>query len=109
MATSVRLLYRGIQGRVRQNVNMSPITEKSAVLISAAEWRADGGIFGALSGRPFLGEANVYVTNIGPHDPEGGPGSVGGVEFHLHADSPSPLDVIVTMTVLDDVASFSAA
>ena len=109
MATSARLLYRGVQGRVRRNVNMAPITEKSAVLITAAEWAFDGGIFGALSGRPHLGEASIYDTNVGPHDPEGGPGSDGDVEFHLHVDWDSPLDVIVTITVLDDVASFTEA
>jgi hypothetical protein len=62
--------------------------------------------FGASSGRPLLGEANVYVTNIGPHDPEGGSG---GVEFHLHVDWDSPLDVIVTISVLEDVEDFVTA
>jgi hypothetical protein len=93
-----------VQGRVRRNFNWTPITEKSAVLITAAEWRFDGGIFGT-SGRPNLGEANVYVTNIGPHDPEGGSG---GVEFHLHVDWDSPLDVIVTISVLEDIEDFVA-
>ncbi|HSV67764.1 MAG TPA: hypothetical protein VLJ59_17930 [Mycobacteriales bacterium] len=65
-----------------------------------------GGIFGVLEGRPHLGEANVYVTNVGPHDPEGGDG---GVEFHLHADSDSPLDVVVTISVLDDIENFISA
>jgi hypothetical protein len=45
----------------------------------------------------------TIVTNIGPHDPEGGSG---GVEFHLHVDFPSPLDVIVTISVLEDVEDF---
>jgi hypothetical protein len=69
MARSIRVLYRGVQGRVRRNFNWPPITEKSAVVITAAEYRLSGGIFGT-DGRPLLGEANVYVTNIGPHDPE---------------------------------------
>jgi hypothetical protein len=106
MARSIRILYRGVQGRVRLNFNWPPITEKSAVIITAAEWRFDGGIFGATSGRPNLGEANVYVTNIGPHDPEGGSG---GVEFYLHVDWDSPLDVIVTISVLEDVEDFVTA
>jgi hypothetical protein len=72
-------------------------------VITAAEWAFAGGIFGLTDGRPNLGEANVYVTNIGPHDPEGGSG---GVEFHLHVDFPSPLNVIVTISVLDDVEDF---
>lgn len=106
MARSIRILYRGVQGRVRRNFNWSPISEKSAVIITAAEWRPDGGILGATSGRPLLGEANVYVTNIGPHDPEPG---IGGVEFHLHVDWDSPLDVIVTISVLEDIEDFVVA
>jgi hypothetical protein len=57
------------------------------------------GIFGA-AGRPYLGDANVYVTNVGPHDPEG---NTGGVEFYLHVDSQTTLDVIVTIFVFEDV------
>lgn len=102
MTRSIRILYRGVQGRVRRNFNWPPIHKNSAVVITAAEWNLWGGIFGN-AGRPNLGVANVYVTNIGPHDPEGGPG---GVEFYLHVDWGSPLDVIVTISVLDDVEAF---
>jgi hypothetical protein len=105
MARSIRILYRGVQGRVRENFNWAPINKNSAVVITAAEYALAGGIFGT-AGRPHLGEANVYVTNIGPHDPEGGDG---GVEFHLHVDSPSPLDVIATISVLEDVEGFVTA
>jgi hypothetical protein len=87
-------------------VNWSPIHQKSAVIITAAQWNPSGGIFGELVGRPVLGDANVYVTNVGPHDPEGGNG---GVEFYLHVDSNTPVDVIVTITVLEDVADFILA
>jgi hypothetical protein len=100
MAHSIRILYRGVQGRVRRNFNFAPINENSAVIITAAEWR---GTAGAANGRPHLGEASVYVTNVGPHDPEGGNG---GVEFHLHVDFTSPVDVIVTISVLDDIENF---
>jgi hypothetical protein len=103
MARSIRIVYQGVQGRVRRNFNWPPITEQSAVIITAAEWRPGNGI---LDGRPHLGDADVYVTNVGPHDPEGGDG---GVEFHLHADSPTPLNVIVTISVLDNVEQFVAA
>ena len=105
MARSIRVLYRGVQGRVRRNFNWPPINKNSAVVITAAEYALAGGVFGA-AGRPLLGEASVYVTNIGPHDPEGG---AGGVEFHLHADWTSPLDVIVTISVLEDVEDFVTA
>jgi hypothetical protein len=90
-------------GRVRRNQNFAPIRERSAVIVTAARWKSAGGVFGA-EGRPHLGEANVYGTNIGPHDPEP---DVGGVEFHVHAESATPIDVMVTITVLEDVESFS--
>jgi hypothetical protein len=101
MARSTRLILRGLQGRSRHNHNFDPIHQNSAVIITACQFQFAGGIFGA-AGRPFLGDADVYVTNIGPHDPEPG---VGGVEFHIHADSPTPIDVMVTITVLEDVES----
>ena len=97
MARSIRLLYRNVQGRLRRNFNWEGLTESSAVLITAAEWGATADPFDSPPGRPNLGEANVYVTNIAPHDSEGGPG---GVEFYLHADSDTPLDVLVTITDL---------
>ncbi len=99
MARSTRFIRRGVQGRVRQNFNWEPIHQNSAVIITAAEFGFFGGIAGA-AGRPHLGDADVYVTNVGPHDPEGGDG---GVEFHIHADWATPIDVMVTITVLDDV------
>lgn len=102
MAQSIRVLYRGVQGRLRANFNWPPIKQNSAVVITAAEWATSGPVE-ALNGRPHLGDANVYVTNIGPHNPEGGSG---GVEFHVHADWDSPLDVIVTISVLEDVETF---
>jgi hypothetical protein len=110
MARSIRILYRGVQGRVRRNFNWSAINLDSPVTITAAEFRP---VFGGLGdgpktlGRPHLGEANVYVTNVGPHgvtDVE-----AGGVEFHLHADSGSPLDVVVTITVPDNIEEFVQA
>lgn len=106
MAHSIRVLYRGVQGRVRRNFNWPPITQNSAVVITAAEWSFAGGTFGPTVGRPNLGAANVYVTNIGPHNPEGGPG---GVEFLLHVDWDSPLDVIVTISVLENIEEFVVA
>jgi hypothetical protein len=100
MARSIRVIYRGQKGRLRKNFNWDPIKEKSAVVITAAQWVPAGGVFGVIEGRPLLGEANVYITNIGPHDPEG---AQGGVEFYLHVDWPEPLDIIVTISVLEDV------
>ena len=109
MASSIRILYRGVQGRVRRNFNWTPINLDSPVIITAAELQPQfGGLGGGPKtvGRPHLGDADVYVTNVGPH---GSGGEAGGVEFHLHVDFPSPLDVVVTITVLDDIEQFVQA
>ena len=109
MAQSIRILYRAQQGTIRHNFNWDPIKLDSAVIVTAAEFTPQfGGSFGGPKtlGRPNLGAANVYVTNIGPHGPEP---DAGGVEFLLHVDWDSPLDVIVTITVLDDIAAFHQA
>lgn len=101
MSQSIRVVYRQAKGRIRANFNWSAISRTSAVLITAAEWgpgQLDPSL--PLPGRPNLGEANVYVTNIGPHGDPGG--EAGGVEFHLHVDWPSPLNVVVTITVLGE-------
>lgn len=109
MAQSIRVLYRGQQGTIRKNFNWSPIKLDSAVIVTAAEFTP---VFGGLGGgpktlgRPNLGAANVYVTNIGTHGPEP---DIGGVEFLLHVDWDSPLDVIVTITVLEDIDEFFQA
>ena len=67
MARSIRVIYRNVQGRIRTNVNWDAITVDTSVIVTAAEWAPTGGISGILVGRPLLGDANVYVTNVGPH------------------------------------------
>jgi hypothetical protein len=96
MARSIRVIYRNMQGRVRCNVNWPVITADTPVIVTAAEWSPDGGVFGILSGRPNLGAANVWVSNIGPH---GRGTEAGGVEFHLHVEWGAPLFVVVSITV----------
>jgi len=106
MARSIRVLYRGVRGRVICNFNWAPIKQNSAVVITAAEWVIAGGVLDPAAGRSHLGSANIHVTNVGPHDPEGGDG---GVEFCLLVDWESPLDVIVTISVLEDIEAFVVA
>mgnify|MGYP006951298286 CR=1 FL=1 len=109
MAKSIRVLYRGQKGTIRANFNWAPIKLDSAVIVTAAEFTpAFNGPMGGPKtiGRPNLGAANVYVTNVGAHGPEP---DVGGVEFLLHVDWDSPLDVIVTITVLEDIDEFFQA
>ena len=105
MAKSIRVLYRNQRGRIRKNFNWAPIKLDSAVVITASEFIFQEGLFGGPKtlGRPHLGDANIYVTNVGPHGPEGGDG---GVEFILHVDWDTPLNVVVTITVLEDIDQF---
>ena len=100
---TIRLFYRGQQGRVRQNFNWGitpPITKKSVIIMSAGEATAvDPNIPSPEDAVSFnLGDADVDVTNVSPHD--------GGVEFILHVNWGSPLDVLVTLTVLDPYEQF---
>lgn len=106
MARSIRILYRGVKGRVRNNFNWPPIHKNSAVIITACEYSPDDTPTFVEGGRPNLGDATIFVTNVGPHNPEGGDG---GVEFYLHVDWPDPLNVAVTISVLEDIETFHQA
>jgi hypothetical protein len=101
---SKRIIFRGRQGTSRHNFNWDAISVESSVVITAAQWQFQGGVFGA-AGRPLLGdpghEPKVYVTNVGPHGVSGG--EAGGVEFLVHAESATPIDVVVNISVLGDV------
>jgi hypothetical protein len=107
MARSIRVLYRGHNGQnIRKNFNWPAINLDSAVIVTAAEFTPafDGPMGGPKTlGRPNLGLAPVSVTNVGPH---GDGGEAGGVEFFLNVNWDTPLDVIVTITVLDNIESF---
>ncbi|MGA4986272.1 hypothetical protein ACPB9I_30040 [Streptomyces cellulosae] len=103
MARSLRIFYSGVKGTVRKNHNWPVISEKSAVIITAAEFFWPGGFGGLESIRPSLGAAPIWVSNVGAH----GDGSeAGGVEFLLHVDWDSPLNVMVTITVLEDIEQY---
>ena len=108
MAHSIRVFYDNVQGVVRRNVNWPPINIKSAVIITAAEWQS-GPLGPSLDGtqRPFLGASPIWVSNVGAHGVAGG--EAGGVEFLLHVDSAASLNVMVTITVLDDIEQFVRA
>jgi hypothetical protein len=105
MSRTVRILYRAQRGRIRKNFNWGiqpPITKKSVVIMSAAEAVVTPGLFGPEEQTVFnLGDADVFVTNASPHE--------GGVEFILHVNWGSPLDVLVDLTVLDPYEQFHAA
>lgn len=105
MPRTIRIVYQNQVGRIRKNFNWSispPITKKSVVLMSASEASlpGPGSLFGITADDTAfnLGEADVYVTNISPHD--------GGVEFILHVNFSSPLNIMVDMTVFDPIEQF---
>ena len=109
MARSTRYVLENQQGVTRQNFNWDAINIDSAVIVTAAEY---GDWLGALSGvktvgRPNLGAASVWVSNVGPHGVTGI--EAGGVEFFLHTDWSSPLKVMVTISVLEDIEGFKFA
>jgi hypothetical protein len=109
MSRSVRVIWKNIQGRQHLNFNWPPIHKASAVFIAAAEWAPAANpdpYTPGPPGRPFIGEATISVTNIAPHDPEG-TSSDGGVEFYLHVDWESPINVVLTITVLDDYETWT--
>ena len=108
MARSFRVFYDNQQGRIRKNFNHRFINQKSAVVITAAEFirPTTPTLSGLETVRPHLGAANIWVSNVGVHGPEP---DVAGVEFHLHVDFDSPLDVMVTITVHEDIEEFRNA
>ena len=124
MVESLRVFYGSQMGRMRKNINWPRIDKETAVIITAAEH--DHSVFDHIDtdtvtappgapvsgktevelwkeGRPNLGAANVYVTNIGPH---GDGREAGGVEFYLHVDWKSPLNIVVTITALGKVDEY---
>ncbi|MFE7191377.1 hypothetical protein [Kitasatospora sp. NPDC057541] len=103
MAHSLRIFYSGVEGTVRRNHNWPFISQKSAVIITAAEFFWPGGFGGLEDIRPSLGAAPIWVSNVGAH---GNGSEAGGVEFLLHVDWGSPLNVMVTITVLDDIQQY---
>lgn len=104
MPRTIRVYYgksHGLLGRCRMNFNWPPISQQSVVHISAAEATdltasiAPPPVFGF-----NLGAADVYVTNVSPHS--------GGVEFILHVNWSSPLNVVVDISVFDPAEQFVA-
>jgi hypothetical protein len=103
MAQSIRVFYGkelGLRGRCRMNFNWGPINALSVVHISAGEvndWESAT----LLGGQLFtynLGDANVWISNISPHQ--------GGVEFILNVGWDDPLNIAVTISVEDRPPEF---
>ena len=110
MSTSVRFVKRGVHGVLRENWQLPGVikSSKAVVHISAGEVG-----FGTTNAPPVtkpeqdfhyhLGATSVWVSNVSPHKNDFNPQDPGGVEFLLHVDSDSPIDVAVTITVEDNI------
>jgi hypothetical protein len=110
MATTFRHVLRGVHGRVRANFNMPDVvrSRQAVVHITAGEVIFNGttseviGPNGQLVSQNFiynLGDADIWVSNVSPHFNDHFNGEPGGVEYILHVNWDSPLDVAVTITV----------
>jgi hypothetical protein len=106
MARSTSVFFQSQLGVIRKNHNWDAINLDSAVIVTAASSTFNPSQSTKTQGRPLLDEtASVYVTNVGParwsrH------GRGGGVEYLLHVDGGSPQDVVVTITVVEDIESW---
>jgi hypothetical protein len=77
------------------NLNTQDIDERSVVVITAVEITTVGNN----PQHRFLGDADVWVSNIAPHGPPSDPNN--GVEWILHVDFPEDLNVLIDITLLD--------
>jgi len=106
MSKSARFVRRGVQGVVRQNYFWPGVINAfSNVSITAGEVGVGGSAPtppGAIGQNFFykLGAASVWVSNVCPHKNDYAH-QTGGVEFLIHVDWDSPLDVAITITVDD--------
>lgn len=93
-----RQYWWNLNGRCTLNFNWDAIDHDSVVLISASEYRPDGG--DSSQSPRFVGDAIIRVLNVSPHSPPFDPNH--GVTFVVEVDWGSPLHVVTDITVLDD-------
>ena len=112
MSKSVRFVRKNMQGRVPMNFNWPGVIRSrlAVVNITAAEVIPGArsiavGPNGAVSMDWIyhVGAANIWVSNVSPHFNDHFGGEPGGVEFILHVDFSSPLNVAITITVDDAI------
>ena len=106
MSKSIRFVRRGVQGRVRQNFNWPGVINSAQAVVHITAGEVIQGPRTEVGGiaQDFiynLGNADVSVSNISPHFNSHFGGEPGGVEFILHVNWDSPLDVAITITVED--------
>jgi hypothetical protein len=93
---TIRRAFRG-HGRIPMNENVGDgsIDENSVVVITAAEITTVGNN----PHHRFVGDADIWVSNIAPHGPPSDPNN--GVTWVLHIDFDQDLNVLIDITVLD--------
>jgi len=109
MPKSVRFVKRGVLGVSRHNMQMPGVitSAKAVVHISAGEVMP--GTTTNNTNPPIqdfyyhLGTARVWVSNVSPHKNDFNREDPGGVEFLIHVDGDTAVDVGVTITVMDEI------
>jgi hypothetical protein len=101
----LRKLPRSIDGR--DFVQWTHDQVVSAVAVTACEWNPTAIDAGSdlPEGGLHRGDAVITVSNVRPYVRE--PGGVGGVEFVVTVDHPSPLLIATTVTVFDELPTMS--
>ena len=92
-------LPQPFHGRRVQNFNWGAIDSDSVVLITASEYVPQSNPPPASNLQRFVGDANIWVSNITPHGPPFDNNH--GVTFVINVDFPNPLFVVFDITVFD--------
>jgi hypothetical protein len=105
MSRSFRIFYKDVHGRIPTNFNLSgvDVTNKSAVVVTVGQWTPPAAFFDLENVRLQVHGPDVWTTNICPHGSEN---EASGVEFMLHVDSPTPINVAATITVFEECEGF---
>ena len=91
-----------MSGFVKSRLAVVQITAAEVKMGPRAEAVGPGGLV-FMDWQYFVGDANIWISNISPHFNDHFGGEAGGVEFVLNVDFPSPLSVAITITLEDDI------
>lgn len=87
-----RIYYPPGNGIIDCNLQWPAAHSDSTVVATISEAHAAGVLAGQRDARRFLGDANMSVLNVVPHD--------GGVTVRVHIDWSEPLHFAVDFTIL---------
>jgi hypothetical protein len=107
MSRTIRYIKRGVKGRVKENFNWPDAIKSAKAIVNVTVGEIKAGTT-TLSTLPpiqdfyyILGDADVWVSNIGVHKNDFNREDPGGIGFIVHVDFDVPLDVAITITVED--------